>query len=159
MIPPDATYGPLDDDAAIPGSIVVEAIGQLDETALLVDTVSTYAAEAMQNSGRHHQHVVMLELEGRHNRTDERGKALGILDPQAAAITIGNLVHTLEVLGPHVAGPLAAGVMVVDRARLEALVAQALATSPGAASLNVLGGALHIEHARRLVAGLRLRER
>lgn len=102
-----ADFRPIPGDEHHP--VVIEALGSIGTEHLLPTTVSTFAAEAMQDDGTHHQWAVIIEFEGRFNRTDQNGTQKVVLDYEAAMILLGNLHHSLVALTAAGGGPSPAG--------------------------------------------------
>lgn len=93
-IDPFATFKPIASDAGLPLPIL--AVGNIGSDHLHVETITTFAAEAFTNDGTDHQHAVIIELEGRFNRTTTTGTAKAILSVDAATTLLETLFHTLQ---------------------------------------------------------------
>lgn len=96
-------YRPIPGDEQIPE--VTAVLGSIDAAHLLVDTVTTVGAEAMANTGGDHEWVVIVELEGRFNRTDQAGHHKAILGFDTAMTLLATLHHTLTALVAAGGGP------------------------------------------------------
>ena len=87
---------PIAPDIGLPEPTkMVESIGQKH---LLVQTVTTGAVEMFKDDGGDYRYGVILELEGRFNRTETPGHHKVILDLDAAVILYKNLQHSLGVI-------------------------------------------------------------
>jgi hypothetical protein len=65
---------------------------------LLADDISTMAVEGMANDGSHWQPMIVVEAQGRLNKTSERAVQKMSLSKEAAIVLMGNLYHSLQVL-------------------------------------------------------------
>ena len=74
---------------------IIESIGQLH---LLVQSITTCAAEMSKLDGTDRRGGIILELEGRFNRTEVSGHHRAILSVEAAMVLYDNLAHSLGVL-------------------------------------------------------------
>lgn len=89
-------FRPLEGDKDLPApQMLIDNIGT---EHLLVDTVTTAACEAMKNDGSDWYPCVLIELEGRFNRTEVEGAQKAVLNIEAAIILYQNLEHTLAYL-------------------------------------------------------------
>lgn len=89
-------FRPLEGDADIPEAQML--VSNIGTDHLLVDTMTTCGAEVMKNDGSNWQQTIIVEFEGRFNRTDREGSMKAVLGLEAAVILHQNLGHSLLAL-------------------------------------------------------------
>jgi hypothetical protein len=91
-----SNFHPIEADIGMPEpTAMIERIGQKH---LLVQSITTCAAEMMKSDGTDRRAGIVVELEGRFNRTEREGTQSAVLSVEAAVILYKNLEHSLGVL-------------------------------------------------------------
>lgn len=90
------SFRPIPPDRDLPEpSLLIASIGK---NHLLVESVTTSAVEMMKNDGTDWYPGIIVEFEGRFNRTDLTGVNMSVLGVEAAVILYKGLQHSLGAL-------------------------------------------------------------
>jgi hypothetical protein len=85
---------PIESDIGVAAPMqMIERIGQQH---LLVQTITTSAVEMMKLDGTDRRFGIVLELEGRLNRTEIAHVQQAILTTEVACVLLDNIVHSLK---------------------------------------------------------------